>query len=72
MHTPFLNGYCDITDPRSGHIPGSVSLPHPELLDSNTGLLKSLDDIQQSQFKLSFLNCRKKPQQHQSIRGNKC
>ena len=37
-----------ISDPKSGYIPGAKSVPHPELLDKNTGLLKDIEVIKQS------------------------
>jgi thiosulfate/3-mercaptopyruvate sulfurtransferase len=33
---------------RSGHIPGSRSVPYAELFDANTGAMKSLDDLRQA------------------------
>ena len=46
-----------ISDPKSGYIPGAKSVPHPELLDKNTGLLKDIEVIKQSRvlsFRISF------------------
>ena len=39
---------CNIADPKSGYIPGAKSVPHPELLNKNTGLLKDIEVIKQS------------------------